>query len=146
MKIELHDKPFGQVTSISGLSISIEIDNQLLENNLEIEVVSGDSPKKNYAGTVGDIFLIGGTSTHDTIHYGLFEEVKLVSTINADGTPGKRKAIIIAKVIGYQNKKVKDKLKFDRGIGHYPRFNSKCYLLTTEEKQSLFFVVGDRRN
>lgn len=46
MKIELHDKPFGQVTSISGLSISIEIDNQLLENNLEIEVVSGDTPKK----------------------------------------------------------------------------------------------------
>ena len=86
-------------------------------------------------------FLIGDPAT-DAFHYAIFEEVKLVSEVEDQEKTGapyiissKTKAIAIAKIIGYQDQRIKEKLSFRRGIGHYPKFNSKCYLLTSQEKK-----------
>jgi len=139
MQIELKDKAFGSVISISGLNITIAVFDEFLISNLEIDIVKNDGTKKFYIGTVGDIFLIGGPTTHDAIHYGMFEEVKLVPD---EKDLSKNKALITAKVIGYQNAKVTNELKFNRGVGHYPKFNSKCYILSSEEKQQLFSLTA----
>lgn len=146
----MKDEPFGQIISITGMEIVIEIKDKILERGLLQESLDDESNLiKLYVGTVGDVFLIGSPSTSGTIHYGIFEEIKLVSTIEDEdelktGQPpefkkeNKKKAIIVAKVIGYQDEKIKIQLAFKRGIGRYPRFNSQCYLLTPEEKQQLF--------
>jgi DNA helicase HerA-like ATPase len=145
MDILMKDQPFGQIVSITGMSVTIEIYQQILGNNLEQEKVVevGKNIKLN-VGTVGDIFLIGGPSTNNIIHFGIFEEIKLVSSFEQDlhqfqgSTEPKNKAIAVAKVIGYQDLKEKNKLKFMRGAGHYPKFNAKCFLLAPEEKKQLF--------
>lgn len=143
MEILMSEAPFGRITSITGMSISIDIEGELLDRNLE---QSKFVPYANTddgdlltlpIGMVGDIFLIGGPSTSDTIHYGIFEEVKLVSPSETHSTE-KPKAVAIAKIIGYQDRNTKNHLSFRRGVGHYPRFNSKCYLLSPEEKRQLF--------
>lgn len=140
------DNPFGQVVSISGNKILIEIDKKLLERNLEQNMVVGTGVIKLYIGMVGDIFLIGDPNTSNHIHYGIFEEIKLISELEdienvqslVVNNKSNNKAVAIARVIGYQDNIVKDSLKFRRGVGHYPRFNSKCYLLTSDEKKQLF--------
>ncbi|PJN56366.1 hypothetical protein PAEVO_30890 [Paenibacillus sp. GM2FR] len=145
MDILMKEHPFGQITSITGMSVTIEIYQSVLTDNLEQEKVIeiGENIKLN-VGTVGDIFLLGGPSTHQVMHFGIFEEIKLVSTFEQDphnnqiNVEFKNKAIAIAKVIGYQDLKEKNMLKFMRGAGHYPKFNAKCYLLTPEEKKQLF--------
>ncbi|MDF9495180.1 ATP-binding protein [Bacillus cereus] len=143
------DKPFGQVVSISGMNIIIEIEKQLLESKLEQEIVVGGDVKKLFVGTVGDIFLIGEPSQSNLMHYAIFEEVRLISefegqqsVIELEGPSKNNKAVAVAKIIGYQDNLERDTLKFTRGIGHYPRFNSKCYLLTPEEKKQLFALAG----
>ncbi|MGG3801597.1 ATP-binding protein [Metabacillus fastidiosus] len=143
-----NENPFGQVVSISGMNIVIEINKELLQRNLEQQFTFNREIVKLYVGTVGDIFLIGDPSSNN-FHFGIFEEVKLVSEYEeAQGNQpstfsnrDKYKAVAIAKVIGYQDKQIRDVLKFQRGVGHYPRFNSKCYLLTSEEKKQLFFLT-----
>jgi uncharacterized protein len=143
MKITLAGKPIGQIISISGLNVSIEIKQEYLDRSLEIEEIIKGNTKKFFIGTVGEIFMIGGPTTEDVIHYAIFDEIKLVSEIDSVTiTTPKRKAIAIAKVIGYQDPKIKNKLKFERGVGHYPKFNSSCYLLTPEEKQEIFSITG----
>ncbi|BCG59085.1 ATP-binding protein [Paenibacillus sp. URB8-2] len=145
MDILMKDHPFGQIVSITGMSVTIEIYQDILANNLEQEKVleAGKNIKLN-VGTVGDIFLVGGPSTHNIMHFGIFEEIKLVSSFEQDpyglhrSTEPKNKAIAVAKVIGYQDLKVKNELKFMRGAGHYPKFNAKCHLLSPEEKKQLF--------
>ncbi|WP_339218357.1 ATP-binding protein [Paenibacillus sp. FSL H8-0332] len=144
MEILMKDKPFGQIVSITGMSVTIEIYQSVLADNLEQEKVLGigENIKLN-VGTVGDIFLIGGTSTHQVMHFGIFEEIKLISTFEQDpynypNNEYKNKAIAVAKVIGYQDFQEKNSLKFMRGVGHYPKFNAKSYLLTPEEKKQLF--------
>ncbi|MNW40211.1 hypothetical protein D3C74_173190 [compost metagenome] len=144
MEILMKGQPFGQIVSITGMNVTIEIYQTVLANNLEQERVLGigENIKLN-VGTVGDIFLIGGPSTYHVMHFGIFEEIKLVSTFEQDvslqgNLEIKNKAIIVAKVVGYQNQKEKNVLKFMRGAGHYPKFNAKCYLLAPEEKKQLF--------
>jgi DNA helicase HerA-like ATPase len=132
--------PFGKVVSVSGMDIIIEVDDELRLNNLEQDIVNSGKTINLYVGTVGDIFVLGGPSTSDSIHYGIFEEVRLVSESEKSSTT---KAVIIAKVIGYQDPKTKDSLLFKRGIGHYPKFNSSCYLITSEEKQQLFSLKDE---
>lgn len=147
--IDTKDNPFGQVVSISGMNMIVEINKDLLQRNLEQHIRVQQSIIKLFVGTVGDIFLIGDPNTSDYIHYGIFEEVKLVSEFEeahvAQHTPANtqsnHKAVAIVKVIGYQDKSVRGSLKFQRGVGHYPRFNSKCYLLTSEEKKQLFALA-----
>ncbi len=145
MNILMKDKPFGKITSISGMNITIEIEQKLLDSNLEQEIVIDDDVLKFYIGTVGDLFLIGGPTTDDNIHYGIFEEIRLVTPM--EGAQIKRsdsiKAVISAKVIGYQDPFEKGKLKFRRGAGHYPKFNAKCFLLSSKEKKELFFIDND---
>ncbi|UNL85726.1 ATP-binding protein [Priestia koreensis] len=144
------ENPFGQVVSISGINIVIEINKELLQKNLEQQITFNRGVLKLYVGTVGDIFLIGDPTSND-FHFGIFEEVKLVSEYEEAqsnqasllSNRDKYKAVAIAKVIGYQDKSIRDLLKFQRGIGHYPRFNSKCYLLTSEEKKQLFSLTTD---
>ncbi|MED4400057.1 ATP-binding protein [Metabacillus fastidiosus] len=144
------DRPFGQVISISGMNMIIEINKDLLQRNLEQQITYNQEVIKLFVGTVGDIFLIGDPASNN-VHYGIFEEVKLVSEYeeiynnqpNTVVSTDKYKAIAIAKVIGYQDKSTRETLKFQRGIGHYPRFNSKCYLLTSEEKKQLFSLSED---
>lgn len=142
------DNSFGQVISISGMNLIIELRKDLLQRNLEQQITFNDEVIKMHVGIVGDIFLIGDLESNN-IHYGIFEEVKLVSSyedISGDISGiqersivnEKNKAVAIAKIIGYQDKSINDSLKFQRGIGHYPRFNSKCFLLTSHEKKSLF--------
>lgn len=145
IKITLEKYPFGQVISISGMNIVIKV-NGTYQKDLEQEI-NGTTFS---IGTVGEIFMIGGPTTDDKIHYGIFDEVKLVSNyidftnpiINNQSVPSqpadKDSAIIIAKIIGYQDINTKEVFQFRRGIGHYPKFNSKCFLLTSAEKQSLF--------
>lgn len=146
--ISSENNPFGQVISISGMNLIIELNKELLQRNLEQQIIVDEEVIKMHVGIVGDIFLIGDLASNN-IHYGIFEEVKLVTsyedlTSNVEQfkepsiTNEKNKAIAIAKIIGYQDKAIKDYPKFQRGIGHYPRFNSKCYLLTSNEKKSLF--------
>lgn len=139
MDILMKDKSFGKITSISGMDITIDIDQPLLELNLEQEIVENGQCKKFYVGTVGDIFLIGGPTTEDNIHYGIFEEIKLVTSMDSEKNTN-TKAIISAKVIGYQDPTEKNNLTFRRGAGHYPKFNAKCYLLSSEEKKGLFLI------
>lgn len=142
------ENPFGQVVSISGMNIVIEINKELLQRNLEQQITFNKEVVKLFVGTVGDIFLIGDPKSNN-IHFGIFEEVKLVSEyeevqgsqLSTFSNRDKYKAVAIAKVIGYQDKSIRDVLKFQRGVGHYPRFNSKCYLLTSEEKQLLFSLT-----
>lgn len=143
MNLKTINNPFGKVISVSGMEIIIEVDNKLKISNLEQELVIDGEHKNLYVGTVGDIFVIGGPSTSDSIHFGIFEEVKLVSESEKLPTS---KAIVSAKVIGYQNPNSKNILQFKRGIGHYPKFNSFCYLLTTEEKQELFSLHEEGLN
>ncbi|GEM_PF-4718187 len=142
-KITLDGCSFGQIISISGMNIVIKV------NKDYIEKLEQEADNKTYSiGTVGEIFMIGGPTIDDKIHYGIFDEVKLVSnfvdfsnpTTNQDTTQltDKDSAVIVAKIIGYQDIKTKDKFQFRRGIGHYPKFNSECFLLTPEEKQGLF--------
>ncbi|MGG0825155.1 ATP-binding protein [Paenibacillus turicensis] len=140
MDLKTINNPFGKIISVSGMDITIEVDDKLRLNNLEQEIVLSDETVSLYVGTVGDIFVIGGPSTSDSIHYGIFEEVRLVSESEKNH---ETKAVIIAKVIGYQDPRVKATLQFKRGIGHYPKFNSLCYLLTVEEKQQLFSLSSD---
>ncbi len=149
MEIKLKSKPFGQIISISGMSVIIEVssDPQMVDQTKLIqEEVIGGNTHKFHVGNVGGIFMIGGPSTSDDIHYAMFEEVKLITQFEAEANQPigalneKRKAIVSAKVIGYQDRAVKDKLRFSRGIGQYPRFNSKCFLLTSEEKADLFVI------
>jgi len=139
---------FGQVISVSGMNLIIELNKDLLQKNLEQRFTYNREVIKMFVGIVGDIFLIGDLESNN-IHYGIFEEVKLVSTFEEMLNPinvmqeqtsknDKNKAIAIAKIIGYQDKSSQGALKFQRGIGHYPRFNSKCYLLTSDEKKTLF--------
>ncbi|GGG02555.1 ATP-binding protein [Paenibacillus abyssi] len=145
MDILMKGKPFGQIVSITGMSVTIEIYQDVLRDNLEQEKVleAGKNIKLN-VGTVGDIFLIGGPSTHNVIHFGIFEEIKLVSSFEQDPNSiqmsfePRNKALAVAKVIGYQALSEKNKLKFMRGAGHYPKFNAKCHLLSPEEKMQLF--------
>jgi len=142
-KITLDRYPFGQIISISGMNIVIKVNKDYTEK------LEQEADNKTYSiGTVGEIFMVGGPTIDDKIHYGIFDEVKLVSnfvdfsnpTTNQDLIPltDKDSAVIVAKIIGYQDINTKDKFQFRRGIGHYPKFNSKCYLLTPEEKQGLF--------
>ncbi|WP_285398459.1 ATP-binding protein [Lysinibacillus sp. fls2-241-R2A-57] len=142
------DNPFGQVISVSGMNLIIELNKDLLQRNLEQQFTNNGEILKMFVGIVGDIFLIGDLESNN-VHYGIFEEVKLVSTFEEILNPingmqeqssnnDKNKAVAIAKIIGYQDKSSQSSLKFQRGIGHYPRFNSKCYLLTSNEKKSLF--------
>lgn len=146
--ISTKGNPFGQVISISGMNLIIELNKELLQRNLEQQIIVGEEVNKMHVGIVGDIFLIGDLDSNN-IHFGIFEEVKLVTSYeNPTSTGGqieepsvineRNKAIAIAKIIGYQDKSINDYLKFQRGIGHYPRFNSKCYLLNSDEKKSLF--------
>ena len=135
MNLMTVNHPFGKVISVSGMEIIIEIDRNLKISNLEQQIIISGKPKSLYVGTVGDIFVIGGPSTSDSIHYGIFEAVKLISESEKNTSS---KAIVVAKVIGYQNPDSKSSFHFKRGIGHYPKFNSNCYLLTSEEKQDLF--------
>ncbi|MCR8868350.1 ATP-binding protein [Peribacillus frigoritolerans] len=143
--IVTQENPFGQVVSISGMNMVIEINKSLLQRSLEQKITIGQEVVKLFVGTVGDIFLIGDP-TSNNFHYGIFEEVKLVSEFEEVqsiqpipvNTRNNYKAVAIAKVIGYQDKLIRDSLKFQRGVGHYPRFNSKCYLLTSDEKKQLF--------
>ncbi|MGM2834773.1 ATP-binding protein, partial [Bacillus cereus group sp. Bce025] len=139
MNISAQEEHFGQVVSISGMDIIVEMKQELLKSNLEQRIVGdGQTVLKLFVGTVGDIFLIGDPAT-DAFHYAIFEEVKLVSEVEDQEKTGapyiisskKQKAIAIAKIIGYQDQRIKEKLSFRRGIGHYPKFNSKCYLLTS---------------
>lgn len=141
MEILMKNAPFGRVISITGMNLHIEIKEELLDRNMEQEVFDGEKLHKLLVGTVGEIFMIGGPSTSDKIHFALFEEVKLVSTVE-DATLNryKTKALAVAKVIGYQDPDITEKLKFKRGIGHYPKFNAECYLLTEQEKADLFFI------
>lgn len=132
-------KPFGRIMSISGIEIMITIDEDIYKNKLEQKITIGSDVIKLYVGTVGDIFLIGDPELKDIVHYAIFEEVKLVTDINDEN---KNKAIIVAKVIGYQDKTNKE-LCFRRGVGHYPRFDSECYLLSPEEKSKLFHIDSD---
>lgn len=144
------ENPFGQVISISGMNIIIEIDKDLLQRNLEQQIIIGGEILKLFVGTVGDIFLIGDPLSNH-IHFGIFEEVKLVSEyeeaqsldVSTRTNRDKYKAIAIAKVVGYQDKSIRNALKFQRGVGHYPRFNSKCFLLTSEEKKQLFSISSE---
>ena len=150
MNISAQEEHFGQVVSISGMDIIVEMKQELLKSNLEQRIVGdGQTVLKLFVGTVGDIFLIGDPAT-DAFHYAIFEEVKLVSEVEDQEKTGapyiisskKQKAIAIAKIIGYQDQRIKEKLSFRRGIGHYPKFNSKCYLLTSQEKKDLFALEG----
>ncbi|WP_338749489.1 ATP-binding protein [Bacillus sp. FJAT-52991] len=146
--ISAKDDHFGQVVSISGMNLIIELNKDLLQRNLEQQIIIDGKVVKMHVGIVGDIFLIGDLDSNN-IHFGIFEEVKLVTSYedvannqnqftNQSVSNDKNKAVAIAKIIGYQDKSIEDRLKFQRGIGHYPRFNSKCYLLTSDEKKSLF--------
>lgn len=72
------DNPFGQVISISGMNMVIEINKELLQRNLEQQLTYNQEIVKLFVGTVGDIFLIGDPTSYN-IHFGIFEEVKLVS-------------------------------------------------------------------
>lgn len=139
MSIAMAKKPFGRIMSISGIEIMITIDEDIYKNKLEQKITIGSDVIKLYVGTVGDIFLIGDPELKDIVHYAIFEEVKLVTDINNEN---KNKAIIVAKVIGYQDKTNKE-LCFRRGVGHYPRFDSECYLLSPEEKSKLFHIDSD---
>lgn len=139
MSIAMAKKPFGRIMSISGIEIMITIDEDIYKNKLEQKITIGSDVIKLYVGTVGDIFLIGDPELKDIVHYSIFEEVKLVTDINDEN---KNKAIIVAKVIGYQDKTNKE-LCFRRGVGHYPRFDSECYLLSPEEKSKLFHIDSD---
>lgn len=139
MSIAMAKKPFGRIMSISGIEIMITIDEDIYKNKLEQKITIGSDVIKLYVGTVGDIFLIGDPELKDIVHYAIFEEVKLVTDINDEN---KNKAIIVAKVIGYQDKTNKE-LCFRRGVGHYPRFDSECYLLSPEEKSKLFHIDSD---
>lgn len=106
------DNPFGQVVSISGMNMIVEINKDLLQRNLEQHIRVQQSITKLFVGTVGDIFLIGDPNTSDYIHYGIFEEVKLVSEFEEAhvnqhtpvNTQSNHKAVAIVKVIGYQDK------------------------------------------
>lgn len=139
MSIAMAKKPFGKIISISGIELMITINEDIYKNKLEQKITIGNDVVKLYVGTVGDIFLIGDPELKDIVHYAIFEEVKLVTDINDEN---KNKAIIVAKVIGYQDKRNKE-LCFRRGVGHYPRFNSECYLLSPEEKSRLFHIDSD---
>lgn len=142
------ENPFGQVISISGMNLIIELNKDLLERNLEQQIIVDKKIIKMNVGIVGDIFLIGDLDSNN-IHFGIFEEVKLVTSYEelpsilgqiqeSSVANEKNKAIAIAKIIGYHDNSINGHLKFQRGIGHYPRFNSKCYLLTSNEKKILF--------
>ncbi len=139
----MKDFPFGQIISITGIEILIEVSAQVLQGNLEQSIVV--RPGANLTlpvGIVGDIFVVGGTNTHNTkLHYAIFEEIKLVSTVdigNNGVSTERNKAIATAKLIGYQDRSINERLSFKRGTGHYPTFNSKCYLLSPSEKKQLF--------
>lgn len=139
MSITMAKKPFGRIMSISGIEIMIGIDENIYKNKLEQKITIGGHVTKLYVGTVGDIFLIGDPELKDIVHYAIFEDVKLVTDINDQN---KNKAIIVAKVIGYQDKTNKE-LCFRRGVGHYPRFDSECYLLSPVEKSKLLHIDSD---
>ncbi|MGN7238662.1 ATP-binding protein [Priestia megaterium] len=147
--IATKDIPFGQIVSISGTKILIEINKGLLDRNLEQQTIVGNSTVKLYVGVVGDIFLIGDPNISNHVHYGIFEEVKLVSELDDKedsnlavlNSKSSNKAVAIARVIGYQEDISEGSLEFCRGVGHYPRFNSKCYLLTSDEKKLLFALA-----
>ncbi len=150
---------FGQVIAISGMNITIRIKESILKDGLK---VWGDDPITNthqsyFVGSVGDIFAVGDSSTRGRIHYAIFEEIRLASTFDPrddeDGAgdyirlPASEEenssAVARAKVIGYQDRNYPEKLKFRRGIGHYPKFDARCYVLTPGEKQSLFSIEDD---
>lgn len=139
MSIAMAKKPFGRIMSISGIEVMMTINEDIYKNKLEQKITIGSDVIKLYVGIVGDIFLIGDPELKDIVHYAIFEEVKLVTDINDEN---KNKAIIVAKVIGYQDKTNKE-LCFRRGVGHYPRFDSECYLLSPEEKSKLFHIDSD---
>lgn len=139
MSIAMAKKPFGRIVSISGIEIMITIDEDIYKNKLEQKITVDGDVIKLYVGTVGDVFLIGDPELKDIVHYAIFEEVKLVTDINDEN---KNKAIIVAKVIGYQDK-TNEELCFRRGVGHYPRFDSECYLLSPKEKSKLFHIDSD---
>lgn len=139
MAILMKKKPFGKIISISGIEVTIDIDEEIYTRKLEQNITIEGHVEKLFVGTVGDIFLIGDPELKDTVHYAMFEEVKLVSD---ERNPTKDKAIITAKVIGYQDIENKN-LCFRRGVGHYPRFDSSCYLLAPSEKKELFNIDGD---
>jgi len=147
MNLVMKNLPFGHVVSITGLEITIEISSQTLLNSLEQSIVVGPGDTLTLpVGLVGDIFVIGEASSSHTLHYGIFEEIKLVSSfeLGIDGTSiEKSKAIAIAKIIGYQENNTSDRLLFKRGTGHYPKFNSKCFLLTPAEKKQLFALESN---
>lgn len=145
------ENPFGQIVSISGTNIVIEINKDILQRNLEQQIVVGsDEIIKLFVGTVGDIFLIGNPSSSNQVHYGIFEEIKLVTEyeeINSElpvlTNNQNSKAVAVGKVIGYQENINSSPLKFNRGVGHYPRFNSQCYLLSSQEKRQMFSLAEE---
>ena len=149
MELRFKDNPFGQMISVSGLEIVIEINKNLMDGNLEQEIITGDLLEKYNVGIVGDIFAIGGPTTSHKIHFAMFEEIKLVSEIEDENLQlnnldRNKKAVAIGKIIGYQDSSNTQELCFKRGSGHYPRFNSKCYLLTSEEKRKMFFIDEEK--
>lgn len=151
MRIFMADSPFGKIKSVTGINVVIELNDDLVASNLEQEKLKpgGQGTEKLYVGTVGDVFLMGGPDTNDIIHYGIFEEIKLVSVVEEDcnqpaSNKDKNKAVVVAKVIGYQDPYTCSNLKFKRGVGIYPRFNSNCFLLSPEEKRILFSIDDDK--
>ena len=148
MDLKFRNNPFGQMVSVSGLQIIVEIKPELMEVNLEQEIVIEDDLQKYNVGIVGDIFAIGGPTTNHKTHFAMFEEVKLVSDIEEEASfstdETKRKAVAIGKIVGYQDDDYIEDLCFKRGSGHYPRFNSKCYLLTSDEKRRMLFIDEEK--
>lgn len=105
-KITLGECPFGQIISISGMNIVIKVKKNYIEK------LEQEADNKTYSiGTVGEIFMIGGPTIDDKIHYGIFDEVKLVSNFVDFSNPttnqytmqltDKDSAVIVAKIIGY---------------------------------------------
>lgn len=153
------DEPFGQVVSISGMNITVRIRDKVLKDGLQILDVKDDEGKlKNFfVGSVGDIFVVGDDSTNGRIHFAIFEEIRLATTFDPrDQTQDAQdlslfpnpeedgnSAVARAKVIGYQDYRSPKALKFRRGIGHYPKFDAKCFVLTPKEKQSLFSIEDE---
>ncbi|MEG7865876.1 hypothetical protein AAHB46_25405 [Bacillus paranthracis] len=57
MNISAQEEHFGQVVSISGMDIIVEMKQELLKSNLEQRIVGdGQTVLKLFVGTVGDIF------------------------------------------------------------------------------------------